>query len=71
MKHEKKSQTPLESDYLRGQKQAAAYCRVSTRCISEWQAKRIIPFIKVGHKLVLFRKSDIDHALAKFEVAAI
>lgn len=71
MKHEKKSQTPLESDYLRGQKEAAAYARVSTRCISDWQARRIIPFLKPARKLVLFRKSDIDAALSKFEVAAI
>jgi excisionase family DNA binding protein len=71
MKHEKKIQAPPVTDYLRGQKEAAAYARVSTRTISDWQARRIIPFLKPARKLVLFRKSDIDHALAKFEVAAI
>ena len=68
---EKKIQTPPATDYLRGQKEAAAYARVSTRTISDWQARRIIPFIKPARKLVLFRKSDIDQALSKFEVAAI
>ena len=71
MKHEKKIQAPLATDYLRGQKEAAAYARVSTRTISDWQARRIVPFLKPGRKLVLFRKSDIDAALNKFEVAAI
>ena len=60
-----------DSDYLRGQAQAAAYARVSRRCISEWQARRIIPFIKVGRKCVLFRKGDLDAALRRFEVPAI
>jgi len=71
MKHEKKIQTPPATDYLRGQKEAAAYARVSTRTISDWQARRVIPFLKPARKLVLFRKSDIDAALSKFEVAAI
>ena len=71
MKHEKKIQTPPATDYLRGQKVAAAYARVSTRTISDWQARRIVPFLKPARKLVLFRKSDIDAALSKFEVAAI
>ena len=60
-----------DSDYLRGQGQVAAYAKVSRRCISSWQARRIIPFLKIGHKCVLFRKSDIDAALSRFEVPAI
>ena len=60
-----------ESDYLRGQAEAARYARVSPRCISDWQSKRIIPFLKISAKCVLFRKSDIDRALGKFEVSAV
>ena len=71
MSKEKKIQIPPASDYLRGQKEAAAYARVSTRCISDWQARRIIPFLKPARKLVLFRKSDIDAALSKYEIAAV
>lgn len=66
-----KNQIPPASDYLRGQREAAQYARVSTRTISDWQARRIIPFMKPARKLVLFRKSDIDAALAKFMVAAV
>lgn len=62
---------PVGSDYLRGQEQAAAYAKVSRRCISAWQARRIIPFLKIGHKCVLFRKTDIDAALSRYEVPAI
>lgn len=71
MTKDKKNQIPPASDYLRGQREAAQYARVSTRTISDWQARRIVPFIKPGRKLVLFRKADIDAALAKFMVAAV
>ena len=67
----KQTTTGADSEYLRGQTQCAKYARVSRRCISEWQARRIIPFIKVGKKCVLFRKRDIDAALSKYEVSAI
>ena len=71
MEKKKQTSTGADSEYLRGQAQCAKYARVSRRCISEWQARRIIPFIKVGKKCVLFRKRDIDAALAKYEVSAI
>lgn len=71
MKKNEKSEIPPASDYLRGQKEAAAYARVSTRTISDWQARRVIPFLKPARKLVLFRKSDIDAALSKYEIAAV
>ena len=71
MKKTEKNQISPATDYLRGQKEAAAYARVSTRTISDWQARHVIPFLKPARKLVLFRKSDIDAALNKFEVAAI
>ena len=61
----------VDSDFLRGQAEAAKYARVSRRCVSDWQARRIIPFIKVGRKCVLFRKSDLTAALRRFEVPAI
>ena len=71
MPKEKKIQAPPATDYLRGQREAAQYARVSTRTISDWQSRKVIPFIKPARKLVLFRKTDIDAALSKFTVAAI
>lgn len=71
MSRKTKSEIPNDSDYLRGQGQASRYAKVSRRTISEWQARRIIPFLKVSRKCVLFRKRDIDAALSKFTVAAI
>ena len=68
---DKKIQIPPASDYLRGQRAAANYAQVSPRTISDWQARRIVTFLKVSRKLVLFRKSDIDAALGRYQVAAV
>ena len=70
MKTTESTATP-ESPYLRGQARAAKYAGVSTRCISEWQARKIIPFLKPSRKVVLFRKADIDAALGRYEVKAV
>ena len=59
------------SEYLRGQAEAARYAHVSPRTISDWQRRRIIPHLKPARKVVLFRKSDIDAALGRFEVKAV
>ena len=67
----KKATPQVESDYLRGQAQAARYARVSPRCVSEWQARRILPYHKIGRKIVIFLKSDIDAVLAQHRVPAI
>lgn len=60
-----------ESPYLRGQEAAAKYAQVSKRCISEWQARGIIPFLKPARKVCLFRKADIDRALTRYEIGAV
>ena len=57
--------------YLRGQAAAARYLHVSPRCISEWQARKIISVIKVSRKVVLFRKPDLDAAMSRYEIPAI
>ena len=72
MSREKKIQTTAtDSEYLRGQRECGRYSRVSPRTVSEYQRRGIFPYIKIGKKCVLFKKSAIDAALAKFEVAAI
>lgn len=68
-----KHQPVIEPDcgvYLRGQAAAARYLHVSPRCISAWQARKIISVIKVSRKVVLFRKSDLDAAMSRYEIAA-
>lgn len=59
-----------QSPYLR-RREAARYLGVSPRTISDWQAQRRIPHIKVGRRCVLFRVVDLDKAMAKLTVDAI
>jgi excisionase family DNA binding protein len=40
---------------------------VSTRTVDNWISRRIIPFMKIGG-VVRFRISEVDAALARFEV---
>ncbi|MDD2239773.1 MAG: helix-turn-helix domain-containing protein [Kiritimatiellae bacterium] len=70
MKNATTKPTEENSDYLRPDG-VCRYARISRRTLSDWQARRIIPFIKVSSKCVLFRKSDIDKALSRFEVSAV
>ncbi len=62
-------QSNITSEYIRGQSEAARYCRVSPRTISLWQTRGLIKYIKPSRKIVLFRKRDLDQALDRFQVA--
>lgn len=70
MKNATTKPTEENSDYLRPDG-VCRYARISRRTLSDWQARRVIPFLKVSPKCVLFRKRDIDQALSRFEVAAV
>ena len=56
--------------YLR-RDEACRYLGISSRCLSEWQARRIIPFVKAGRKCVLFRRDALDRAMEKLTVKAL
>jgi excisionase family DNA binding protein len=51
--------------------EAAKYLGISSRTLSDWQAKRVVPYAKVGRKVYLFRRTDLDAAMARFSVRAI
>ena len=51
--------------------EACEYLSISRRALSEWQKRRIVPFARMGRKCVLFRKTDLDKAIARFTVQAV
>ena len=71
MKTPKKTTPQVESDYLRGQAQAARYARVSPRTISSWMSRGLLGYHKIGRKILIIMKSDIDALLARYRVPAI
>jgi excisionase family DNA binding protein len=52
-------------------KQLAAELGQSHRTIRSWIAARKIPFLKVGHRTMLFSPEKVLAALQKFEVRPI
>lgn len=56
--------------YLR-RNAAAAYLGISPRTLSVWQSRRLVPFIKVSHKVCLFRIADLDEALSRLTTKAV
>jgi len=51
--------------WLRGRKQAADYCGLSTRTINRWMTQGAVKYRKLTPKLVMFRPHDLDAAIEK------
>lgn len=60
----------LSSDLMRPN-EAASFLRVSRRCLSDMQRRRLVPYAKLGHRLVLFRRADLDRLLTRRTIKAI
>ena len=50
---------------------AARFCGVSVRTLAEWQAARLVPFIRVSHRVCLFKVSELEKALDRLTVRAV
>jgi DNA-binding transcriptional MerR regulator len=50
---------------------AAKHCGVSIRTLADWQAARIVPYIRISHRVVLFKISELEKALDRFTIKAI
>ncbi len=60
----------IRPGYLR-RSEAARYLSVSIRTLADLQARRIVPFTKLGARTVLFKLSDLDATCARWRVDAI
>jgi len=60
----------VQPGYLR-KGDAAKYLGISIRTLSDWERKRVVPFFKMSHRMVLFKRSDLDDAMNRFRAAAI
>ena len=45
-------------------KEAARFLKISERTLHDWMSGGLIPFAKVSHKVVLFKRSDLERAIA-------
>ncbi len=60
--------SPDESVYLR-RLEAAKYLEVSPRTLARWIVRGHIPYIQIGSRLMLFRRSDLDKAMERFKAS--
>lgn len=58
------------SPYMR-REEAADFLGVSIRTISELQRKRLIPFVRIGRKCILFHRDQLSNAMEKLTVKAV
>lgn len=60
----------LIPEYMR-RDAAAKYLGISPRTLSDWQKRRLIPFIKPARKCTIFKRSELDSAMARLTVHAV
>ena len=56
--------------YLR-KTEAAKYLNVSVRTLTDWMQRGLVAFIKISHKVCLFRLSDLDAAMDRRRTRAV
>jgi len=59
-----------EREYLR-RRDACRYLGVSLRCLSDLQRKHKLPFLKLGRRLVLFKRTDLDQWLEQYRLQSV
>ena len=64
------SEVNLGGDWMRPA-EGAAYMRMSRRGFAELLARRVIPFSKLSHRVVLIKRSDIDKAIMRRTIKAV
>ena len=60
----------LVNEYMR-RDEAAKYLGISPRTLSDWQKKRLVPFIKPARKCTIFKREALDRAMARLTVQSV
>ena len=56
----------IEPVFLR-RGEAAKYLQVSPRTLAAWIARGHVPYIRIGARLMLFRRADLDKTMERFK----
>jgi hypothetical protein len=80
IKHESMCPQPNHSDSMKDSSvgegllkraQLAARANVCPRSVSNWQSKKLIPFIRISPRCVRYSWPAVERALAKFTVKEV
>lgn len=64
-------QAPDVTDGYMRKEAAVKYLGISVRTLSAWMSRRMIPYMKMSHRVCLFSKTDLDKAMARYRINAI
>ena len=67
----KSGETAVIMSVLCDSTEAAAHLSVSKDMLKKLRHRRLVPFIKLGHKTVRFKKEDLDAYLSRVRVGAV
>ena len=68
-KHTAPTEDLNAANYLRAN-EACRYCRISRRTLSRWQKTGRVAFSRVGQRMLLFKRADLDKMVASLTVQA-
>ena len=63
--------TTEEQESLWQKKDVAAFLRISERSVETLVSRRQLPFLRLGHRRLRFRKADVLRALNRFTTTEI
>ena len=64
------SELYMLNEYMR-RDAAAKYLGISPRTLSDWQKRRLVPYIKPARKCTLFKRVELDRAMARLTVQSV
>ncbi len=66
----KKGRKAISPGYLR-KEEAALYLNISIRTLTDWMKQKIVPYVKVSHRVCLFKITDLDESMDRYKIKAV
>ena len=60
----------MSGEWMRA-KQLLRLLPISRRTLDRWKVRNIIPYVRAGERVVLFRKSDVERMLARMTIREV
>lgn len=60
----------IRPGYLR-KEEAALYLNISIRTLTDWMKQRIVSYVKISHRVCLFKITDLDTSMDRYKIKAV
>ena len=68
--HEGIGQGTMSGEWMRA-KQLLQLLPISRRTLDRWKVRNVIPYVRAGERVVLFRKSDVERMLSRMTIREV